>query len=112
MELRQLHTFRTVSRTLNFSRAAAVLNYAQSTVSVQIQTLEEELGVPLFDRLGKQVILTAAGQDLLAYADKILNLADEAQAVLSTQEKLTGNLVINAPETLSAYRLPAVLRRF
>lgn len=112
MEIRQLHTFRTVSRTLNFSRAAAMLNYAQSTVSAQIQALEEELGVPLFDRLGKHVTLTAAGQELLEYAEKILNLTDEAQAALSTRERLTGSLIINAPETLSAHRLPGVLRRF
>jgi DNA-binding transcriptional LysR family regulator len=53
MELRQLSTFRTIAHTLSFSRAAASLNYAQSTVSAQIQGLEEELGVALFDRLGR-----------------------------------------------------------
>src|SRR5262245_46546601 len=112
MELRQLYTFRMVARTLNFSKAAEALDYAQSTVSAQIQTLEEELGVPLFDRLGKQVTLTSAGQSLLRYAEKILDLADEALSVISEREKLSGSLMINAPETLCAHRLPAVLRRF
>ncbi|GAB1796878.1 hypothetical protein PMEGAS228_33960 [Priestia megaterium] len=55
MELRQLVTFRMVALTLNFSRAAEALNYVPSNVSMQIQSLEEELGVKLFDRLNKQL---------------------------------------------------------
>ena len=112
MELRQLVTFRTVAQTLSFSRTAANLNYAQSTVSTQIQALEEELGVTLFDRLGKRVVLTNAGQRLLNYAEKMLTLQDEALTVVSNANTLTGSLVISAPETLCTYRLPAVLRRF
>ena len=50
MELRQLKTFQTVATLLNFNRSAQVLNYSQSAVSTQIQLLEEELGVSLFDR--------------------------------------------------------------
>ena len=60
MELRQLKTFQTVATLLNFNRSAQVLNYSQSAVSTQIQLLEEELGVSLFDRLGKSVRLTEA----------------------------------------------------
>lgn len=112
MELRQLITFRTIAHTLSFSRAAASLNYAQSTVSAQIQSLEEELGVALFDRLGKQVALTDAGQRLLGYAEKILDLADEAQSAITNEEIPSGTLVISAAETLCTYRLPAVLREF
>ena len=58
MELGRLKTFMMVGKLLSFNRAAEILNYAQSTVSVQVRALEEELGVPLFDRLGKQVVLT------------------------------------------------------
>lgn len=54
MELRQLITFRTVASTLNFTRAAEVLGYVPSNVTMQIKALEDELGVRLFDRLGKQ----------------------------------------------------------
>src|SRR5579884_2052606 len=57
MELRQLATFRMIAHTLSFSRAAVALNYVQSSVTAQIQTLEEELGIQLFDRLGKRVAL-------------------------------------------------------
>lgn len=62
MELRQLNTFRTVASTLNFSRAAEVLNYVPSNITMQIKALEEELGVRLFDRLGKKLVLTTAGK--------------------------------------------------
>jgi DNA-binding transcriptional LysR family regulator len=112
MELRQLVTFQTVATTLSFTRAAAMLNYAQSSVTAQIQALEEELGVPLFDRLGKRVVLTDAGHQLLRYADKLLNLADEARGVVSGGEVTGGTLRVSALETLCTYRLPAVLRQF
>ena len=112
MELHQLATFRTVAKTLSFTQAAAALNYAQSTVSTQIQGLEGELGVVLFDRLGKRVALTGAGELLLEYAERLLNLAEETRVVVSGQDGLGGSLTISAPETLCTYRLPEVLRRF
>jgi len=112
MELRQLTTFRMIAQTASFSRSANALNYAQSTVSAQIQSLEEELGVSLFDRLGKTVVLTDAGQTLLNYAEKILDLVDEAQLVISSGDVVTGSLTISAAETLCAYRMPGILREF
>ncbi len=112
MDLRQLTTFRTVATTLSFTRAAAALNYVQSSVTAQVQALEEELGVQLFDRLGKRVTLTDAGQSLLTYADRILNLADEAKLAVSQQGMAAGSITLTAPETLCTYRLPAVLREF
>ena len=65
MELRHLATFRTLATTLNFPQTAALLGYVQSSVSAQIQELEAELGVLLFDRLNRRVILTDEGQRLL-----------------------------------------------
>lgn len=112
MDLRQLTTFRTIAQTSSFSRTAEALSYAQSTVSAQIQALEEELGVVLFDRLGKKVILTEAGKRLLGYAEKMLDLAEEARTTIADNEALTGTLTISAPESLCTYRLPAVLTRF
>ncbi|MEZ4707208.1 MAG: LysR family transcriptional regulator [Caldilineaceae bacterium] len=112
MEIRQLHTFREVTRSLSFTRTAQTLNYAQSSVSAQIQSLEEELGVTLFDRLGRRVVLTAAGQRLQGYAEKILALADEALAAVPDNGEPVGLLTIGAPETLCAYRLPAVVNAF
>lgn len=113
MELRQLQTFRTVAQTLNFTRAAEALSYAQSSVTGQIQALEAELGVRLFERLGKRVALTAQGEQFLWYVEKMLRLADEAKEVLSRQEGVpVGTLVIGAPESLATYRLPPILQRY
>ena len=70
MEHRQLKTFRTVARTLSFTRAAAELGYVQSNVTAQVKALERDLGVPLFDRLGRTVVLTDAGRTLLRYAER------------------------------------------
>ena len=112
MELRQLTTFRMVATLLSFSRAAESLNYVQSSVTTQIQGLEEELGVRLFDRLGKRVALTDAGKRLLQYTERILQLVDEARSVVTNEEIPGGTLTITAPETLCSYRLPALLRQF
>lgn len=112
MELRHLASFRTVAATLNFTRAAEALGYVQSSVTAQIQALEEELGMPLFDRLGKRVLLTEAGRRLVPYADKMVNLADEARAAVCESTVPMGTLVLTAPETLCTYRLPGLLREF
>lgn len=110
MELRQLNTFRTVASTLNFSRAAEVLNYVPSNVTMQMKALEEELGVRLFDRLGKQLVLTTAGKRFLSHVEGVLNQLDEARSVVHDNENLSGTLTISANEVLCAYRLPVVFQ--
>lgn len=112
MDLRQLTTFRMVARTLSFTRTAAALNYVQSSVTAQIQALEEELGVLLFHRLGKRITLTDAGERLLDYATRILALADEARATVAGTSEPEGSLTVSAPESLLTYRLPEVMRAF
>jgi DNA-binding transcriptional LysR family regulator len=112
VELRQLKTFRTVAKTLSFTRAAAELGYVQSSITAQIQALERELSVPLFDRLGNTVVLTDAGRRLLGYAEKVVDLVDEARVVLSDVEEPSGALTISASETHCTYRLPRVLSLF
>ncbi|MED4956162.1 LysR family transcriptional regulator [Paenibacillus macerans] len=112
MELRQLITFRTVASTLNFTRAAEVLGYVPSNVTMQIKALEDELGVRLFDRLGKQLVLTAAGKRFLTHIQGVLNKLDEARSVVHDNEVLSGTLTISANEVICAYRLPAVFQRF
>jgi DNA-binding transcriptional LysR family regulator len=112
MELRQLETFRAVAGELSFTRAAASLDYAQSSVTAQIQALEAELGVRLFDRLGRRVVLTDAGTRLLAYAERLLDLADEARTAVADGDEPAGTLTVGAPETILTYRLPRILQRF
>ena len=73
MEVRQLNTLIRAAQFQSFSKAAESLGYSQSAVTVQIKALEEELGVRLFDRMGKRVILTAQGRRFLEYAHSILD---------------------------------------
>lgn len=112
MELRQLSTFKAVAEAMSFTRAAEALNYAQSSVTAHVHALEEELGVPLFERLGRRIMLTEAGERLLEYADKMLRLASEAQAVVPAGDEPSGSLVVGAPESLLTYRMLPVLRGF
>jgi DNA-binding transcriptional LysR family regulator len=112
LDLRELKTFRVVATEKSFTRAANLLHYAQSSVTAQVQRLEEELGVPLFDRLGRRVELTLAGRQLLTYAERLLDLADEAKCSVQNDGQPAGILTVAAPETLLAYRLPELLKRF
>ncbi|WIM93886.1 LysR family transcriptional regulator [Actinoplanes oblitus] len=113
MEFRQLRTFRVVARTLNLTRAAAELHYAQSSVTEQIQALEADLGTPLFERGGRRLRLTAAGQRLISYADQLLLLAEEARVVVREDAgEPSGELAVGALETLCAQRLPGVLSAY
>lgn len=112
MEIRQLKTFCTLVETRSFTKTAEVLHYAQSSVTAQIQALEEEFGIALFERLGKRVIVTEAGQRLLWYAGQVLHLTEEAHSVVPGDDKPSGTLTIGASETLCTYRLPAILQRF
>ncbi|TDF94023.1 LysR family transcriptional regulator [Paenibacillus piri] len=112
MEIRHLITFRTVASTLNFTRAAEALNYVPSNVTMQIQALEEELGVPLIDRLGKQIALTEAGKKFLWHTEKIMSDLDEARLAVQKNEEITGTITISGSEILCAYRLPALFHAF
>jgi DNA-binding transcriptional LysR family regulator len=112
MELRQLRTFRTVATLGGFNQAAEVLGYAQSTVSEQIKLLEADLNVRLFTRAGKQIVLTAAGEMLLQYTHKMLNLEEELRTEVSDHQEVHGSLSIRVPETVSTYLFPPVLRKF
>lgn len=112
MELRDLRTFAAVARLLSFHRAAAELNAAQSTVSARIAALETELGVRLFERLGRRVALTEAGERLVQYAAKLIDVEDEARAWVTGESRLRGLLTVRVPESLCAYRLPPVIAAF
>jgi DNA-binding transcriptional LysR family regulator len=112
MELRQLKTFRTVATLLSFNRAAAVLNYAQSTISAQIRALEEDLGVRLFDRLGKRIVLTEAGELLSQYAQKMLDIEAATLSDVKGRNQPQGSLTIRAPQSIGNSYLPKVVGEF
>ena len=116
MELRQVETFRAVAEELSFSRAAERLGYVQSSVSAQVAALERDLGVPLFDRLGRRIALTEAGVVMLGYSRKLLALAEETKETVVDagvgSGEVKGSLTVSAPETLLTYRLPRLLALF
>jgi DNA-binding transcriptional LysR family regulator len=112
MEVRQLQIFRTLAEELNFTRTAEKVNTVQSNVTAQIKALEEELGIPLFDRLGRRVTLTDAGRNFLPFALQALAAMDHGQRALKTGAEPSGPLRIGAAESQLTYRLPEVLHAF
>ena len=112
MEIRCLRTLLTISRVGSFSAAAAKLGYAQSTVSMQISQLEEEIGKPLFERIGRKTYLTNEGKMLAEYAARIVGLADEIVAEIENPDLVEGNLRIGISESIGSVFLPSVLASF
>ena len=109
MELSQLEVFLTVARERRFSRAAEKLFRTQSAVSQTIRKLEDELGESLFDRSSREGVLTDAGQVLYEYAEKLLNLRNDArESLVELRELQKGKLVIAANEFTSLYLLPVL----
>lgn len=112
MDHKQINTFLKVAETLNFTKAAQQLNFAQSSVTAHIRSVEEELGQPLFERLGKKIRLTSAGHAFLSYAERLVQLTREAKQVISASNEPEGTIVIGAQESQCTYRLPPVLKEF
>ena len=112
MELRNLSTFLVAAELLNFSRVAEQLGYSQSAISIQIQQLEKELGVKLFDRIGKNTSLTNEGERLAVYANKILNTLDEAKSDIGRDMDRSGILRLGIIESLLASVFPRILKEF
>ena len=112
MEIRQLKTLITVAEKLSFTRAAETLHLAQSSVSAQIKSLEQELDLKVFDRIGRRVQLTEAGRKLVAYARKMDEMTREIQSEFSADRYARGALTIRVPETIAAIYLPEVACRF
>jgi LysR family transcriptional regulator, hydrogen peroxide-inducible genes activator len=113
MEMQQLRYVVAVARTGNFSRAAESCHVSQPSLSQQIQKLEEELGGRLFDRMKRETVLTAVGQDFLTRAVRILAEADAAQReVRECQGLLRGVLSVGVLPTIAPYLLPGMIQRF
>src|SRR5277367_165718 len=109
MDLAQLEVFLAVAKEGRFSRAAEKLYRTQPAVSQSIRKLEDELGEPLFDRSSRDGVLTDAGRVLQEYAEKLLNLRQDAQtALVEMRELQKGKLAIAANEFTALYLLPVL----
>lgn len=109
MDLRALQIFIEVAELGSFTRAGARLGYSQPTVSFQIRHLEQELGVPLFDRIGHTVSLTDAGREALDYAQRICNLSREMAGGSVRSRTLSGVIRIGMADSLCH---PLIVRQF
>ncbi|MEM8564141.1 MAG: LysR family transcriptional regulator [Pseudomonadota bacterium] len=113
MEFRKLEIFSRVAQLKNFSAAARSLHMAQPAVSIAVQKLEQELGLRLLDRTGREVRLTAEGKTLLLQAQAILQQVEELRSTnTALQGLLQGELSIACPSMLATYLLPDILSRF
>jgi len=110
--LRQLRVFSAVARHLSFGKAADELHLTPPAISMQIKELEEQVGLPLFDRGGRSVALTVTGEYLLVYVRKILaTLKDAEDAVARLSGLQTGRLTIGMVST-AKYFVPRLMARF
>jgi DNA-binding transcriptional LysR family regulator len=109
--LRQLRIFEAVARHLSYSRAAEALYLTQPAVSMQVRQLEENLGLELFEQLGKKIHLTTAGQEFLVYCRNILQQVSDAEAMIGELKGDGGRLGIDAATT-AGYFTPQLLAEF
>lgn len=113
MDVRDLKVFLSVSRHLNYTRAGEEIHLSQPSVSVRIRQLETELGVRLFEQLGKKVVLTDAGQLLVPYANRVIAAVDDARHAIDELQGLErGSLRIGASTTPGMYLVPQVVAAF
>ena len=112
MEIRNLNTFLRVAALNSFTRASQELGYSQSNVSAQIKQLEQEIGAPLFDRIGKKIFLTAYGESLLPYARQIVSTATRLENFLKAEGDLGGVIRIGVVDSLFGPLLEDVFLRY
>ena len=112
MDLSDLRTFLAVARAKGITAAGRELNTVQSNVTTRIKNLEAEIGMALFDRHHRGMVLTEAGHRLLPYAENLLALSHEAKEAARDDGVARGSLSIGSMETTAAIRLPAVLAQF
>ncbi len=109
MKITELKSFLAIASHASFSKAANQLNYAHSSVTAQIKSLEHSVGAELFIRDRKGVSLTEAGKRFHKYARQIVDLSRDGMEAVQNTPKIAGRLTIGAVETISTYRLPELL---
>ncbi|MBX3236205.1 MAG: LysR family transcriptional regulator [Nitrospiraceae bacterium] len=113
MEMRQIRYFLAVARHQNFTRAAEHVHVSQPSLSVQISGLEEELGTKLFDRLGRKVVLTQAGELFHEHAERaVRELEQAAHIVQELHGAKRGQLVVGVLSTVNSYLIAPLVTRF
>ncbi len=102
--LRQLQVFEAVARLQSYTRAAEILHLSQPAVSMQVKQLEESIGLPVFEQVGKKIHLTTAGREMYFYSQRIRSLLDEAETVIEELKGVqSGRLAISVATTASQF---------
>ena len=109
MNTKYLTTLVTILETGSFQKAATQLNYTQSTVTSQIRQLEEEFQVPLFEKIGRRMVLTQAGQEILPYVNAILQNVEKIGNLHKELSEVTGTLRLAAPDSIFIYLLQPLI---
>ena len=111
--LQQLRILKAVASEKSFTRAAEILFVSQPSLSKQIKTLENRLGILLFNRENNTITLTEAGKVFLQYSERILALCEEScRAVNDVKNGDRGSLTVGASQTIGTYLMPRVLALF
>ncbi len=112
MELRNLKTFQAVADHLNLTKAAEQLGYSQPAITLQIKSLEKELGHPLLSRVGKRTFLTPAGKVLKQHADKLFAVLGDLEEGLNQLHNPFGTLIVAAPEFYCTHYLSLIIKSY
>lgn len=112
MEFKFLNTFRTIVDEGSFTKAAEKLNYTQSTITFQIGQLEQELSASLFEKIGRKMVLTKAGEHLIPYVNEVLQSVEKLRCFEEDLAECQGDLRVGIGETLLCYHFPAILKEF
>ncbi len=113
MEIGQLEAFVQVATLRSFSKAADALYLTQPTITARIQSIERDLGEPLFERMGRSIRLTDAGQAFLPHAQRALqSLREGRDALASLRNVEMGTLTIGTAPTIGTYVLPGILQQY
>lgn len=112
MDIKYLQTLKTILETGSFQKAALWLNYTQSTVTFHVQQLEQAFSIQLFEKIGRKMVLTQAGQEILPHVETILKEMEQIQNYGKDLSVMTGTLRIGMPDALLCYKMQPLMKSF
>lgn len=112
MNTKYLITLKKILEAGSFQKAALKLNYTQSTITFQIKQLEQELSIKLFEKIGRKMVLTQAGNDILPYIETILQATEQVNNYGKGISEMNGTLKVVVPDSLLIYSLQPVIQIF
>ncbi len=112
MEIRNFITFKKIIETGSFTKASEELGYAQSTITAHIQAIEDYLSGQVFDRIGRQVILTDLGKQLEKQVDQLLNTYKKIESLSGFGQSPQGTIRIGTEESIALYKLGPLFQAY